>query len=133
MSTSMAYGLSLICYIISMICVGIWTFRDAKRRNLNANLWTTLAVLIPFCIGFIVYIAINPKQSSIQCSYCSSIMKKNVSRCPNCGAQMAVAKQTIAQPDPANKKFFVSYIVCVVGVAGFFVYGCVHLVNSIIY
>ena len=127
MNSSVALMLSAFFTVVSLICVGIWTYRDSKRKNLNSRLWTALAVLIPYCIGFLVYIIVNPKQNAIQCSYCGNVMKKNIPVCGNCGAAMVTAKQSISPASPADKKILIGYILSVVAVAVFFVLAIVLL------
>ena len=129
MSSTM-FLISLVCFIVSLISIGIWTNNDSKRKNLNNRLWTAITVLIPFCIGFAIYFIANPKKSIFECPYCKYIGKKNTNTCPSCGARLTDVNAS-PSPDPSNKKYLVTYIISVVGVVIFFIAGMISFVVSL--
>ena len=48
-----------------LICIVIWVYRDAKKRNLNAAVWVLIVWIIPFFIGFIYYLLFRKKHNSV--------------------------------------------------------------------
>ena len=38
------------------IMIGVYVYRDANRRGMNAILWTLVAVFAPSLIGLIIYL-----------------------------------------------------------------------------
>lgn len=51
-------SVTLVIYLAALICipvlVGVYVYRDANSRGMNAALWTLIAILAPALIGFII-------------------------------------------------------------------------------
>ena len=45
--------------------IGIYVYRDAKRRGMNAALWTLIALLAPSLVGFIIYLIVRGNYSAV--------------------------------------------------------------------
>lgn len=120
------WGLSFVCYVLSLIMVGIWTNRDSKKKNLNNRLWTAITVIIPFCIGFAIYFIANPKSSIVQCPYCSYVVKRKEGVCTSCGAKL-VGTLVSPKPDKENKKFVILYLVFSGLTVIFYIVGIVNI------
>jgi uncharacterized membrane protein YhaH (DUF805 family) len=57
--------------------------RDAGRRGMSRALWTTLVIIIPNAIGFILYFLLRtPIQ--IACPKCGTVVDPRVNFCPQC-------------------------------------------------
>jgi hypothetical protein len=57
--------------------------RDAKRRGMNATLWTILVIVIPNLIGYIIYfLAREPKL--FPCPQCGGTVSARFNYCPKC-------------------------------------------------
>ena len=57
--------------------------RDAKRRGMNATLWTILVIVIPNLIGYIIYfLAREPKL--YPCPQCGGTVSARFNFCPKC-------------------------------------------------
>lgn len=41
------------------IMIGVYVYRDAERRRMNATLWTLVAVFTPGLTGFIIYLLVR--------------------------------------------------------------------------
>ena len=57
MSTAFAaFNLLIFASVFAFLplLIGVYVYRDAKRRNMNAPLWTIIAILAPSLIGFIM-------------------------------------------------------------------------------
>ena len=74
-------------YFISTILIGIWIYKDAKKREMDAVLWTLLALFLPSYIGVIVYFASRSKEKLYVCPQCGSDIRGNYSACPICALQ----------------------------------------------
>ncbi len=61
-----------------------YVYADAKRREMNAILWTLLVLLIPKPIGFIAYFLLR-KPLSAPCPNCSIPIGSDFAYCPKCG------------------------------------------------
>jgi len=70
----------LYCYI----------YGDAKRRNMNAAVWTLLAIFVPSGIGILLYILLR-EQVAACCPKCGSAVAAGFAFCPHCGGGMARA------------------------------------------
>jgi len=61
-------GLLLLTFLIIpysiLIFLAIWVYRDAKRKEINAATWVLIVWIIPFFIGFIIYLTIRNKSVS---------------------------------------------------------------------
>jgi RNA polymerase subunit RPABC4/transcription elongation factor Spt4 len=83
-----AYGIFL--FILALVALDGYVYGDAKRRGMRYVMWTWLAVLIPDCIGVIVYFILRdplPKP----CPSCSTLVKVGFTFCPHCGSALQPA------------------------------------------
>ncbi len=70
--------------------VGVFVYRDARRRGMNAPLWTLVVILVPSFIGLIVYLlARNSLPEGNQCVKCGTSVNDTFLACPKCGAELA--------------------------------------------
>lgn len=70
------------------ILVGIYVYRDANRRGMNAVLWTIIAILAPSLIGFIIYLLVRGNYSNLKCPRCETVVTEQYVVCPKCGAKL---------------------------------------------
>ena len=70
------------------VAIGVYVWRDAKRRGMSAGVWTAIAVLVPALIGFIIYLVVRTGHSSLQCPICSTRVKEDFVVCPGCSAKL---------------------------------------------
>lgn len=78
--TVAAFFLSLVFFMFGYV------YRDAKRRNMNAGLWTLLvAILSPayLLIGLIIYLLVR-EPLPYTCPQCSATVTARFNFCPNC-------------------------------------------------
>ncbi len=76
--------MGLLIFVVPVI-IGIYVYRDAKKRGMNAILCTILAVLAPAFIGFIIYLIIRSEHSDLICPQCSKPISEKYIVCPSCG------------------------------------------------
>lgn len=74
-------GLAFLVYVL----IGIYVYRDAKSRNMDAALWTLLAIFIPSFIGLIIYFFVRGSKTSQNCPGCKSPIVSEYALCPYCG------------------------------------------------
>ena len=70
------------------ILVGVYVFRDAKQRGMNAILWTLVAVFAPSLIGLVVYLLVRGNYSNLRCPRCDTVVTEQFVVCPKCGAKL---------------------------------------------
>ena len=70
-----AIPLFMLMIIVALLplLIGVYVYRDAKRRGMNAALWTLIAILAPSLIGFIIYLLVRGNYSNLKCPRCAAI------------------------------------------------------------
>ncbi len=84
-SALIIFPVILIMVFAVPVLIGIYVYRDAKSREMDAVMWTLIAVFVPSLIGLIVYLVIRGKHSRMQCPACGAHIEPEYSRCPGCG------------------------------------------------
>lgn len=92
-----------VAFLIPLL-IGIYVFRDAKRRGMNAFFWTVIAVLAPSLIGFIIYLLVRGNYSDLRCSRCETPVTNQYVVCPRCGAKLRPSCPSCATPIEADWK-----------------------------
>ncbi len=88
--------LSLI--IIIPFIIGIYVYRDANRRGMNAILWALVAAAAPALIGVIIYLLVRGSYSDLRCQKCDSPVKEQFVVCPKCGTKLRASCPNCATP-----------------------------------
>ena len=82
-----ALGVFLGALFAGAVLLTGYVNRDAKRRGMNALLWTILVIVIPHGIGFIVYFVVrSPLQSP--CPGCGAPASRGARFCAACGSML---------------------------------------------
>ncbi|MHA7964973.1 hypothetical protein ACX93W_12590 [Paenibacillus sp. CAU 1782] len=81
-------GIVLMAVIGTLIGLGVWTYRDARARGLEAGMWTAIVVLVPNLLGFLLYMLIARKQHKVLCPSCSQKTEASKPFCSNCGSNL---------------------------------------------
>jgi hypothetical protein len=71
-------------FLAATILLTGYIYADAKRRGMNAVLWTVLVLLIPKPIGFIAYFLLRTPMLA-PCPKCSAPVGSEFTYCPKCG------------------------------------------------
>ena len=67
-----------------------YVYADAGRRGMPAIVWTLLAMMVPNCVGFVLYFLLRKPITRV-CPHCQSGIAPDFPFCPRCGqAQTAV-------------------------------------------
>ena len=88
----------LAVLIIVPILVGVYVFRDASRRGMNAALWTLIAVLVPILVGFIIYLLVRSSYPDLKCPQCGTPVRESYVSCPQCGARLKASCPSCSAP-----------------------------------
>ena len=81
----------LVALLTIPIMIGVYVYRDAKRRGMNAMAWTLIAVVAPALIGFIIYLLVRGNSPDLQCPQCAEPVTEQYVICPHCGAKLRPA------------------------------------------
>ncbi len=60
---------------------------DARRRGMNALLWTLVVIFVPNLIGFILYFLLR-KPLPVICPQCSASLNTEFNYCPKCNFRL---------------------------------------------
>lgn len=88
----------LIALLTIPVLIGVYVYRDSRRRGMNATLWTLIAVAAPALIGFIIYLLIRGNYPDLQCPQCAGSVTEQYTVCPHCGAKLRPACPNCAFP-----------------------------------
>jgi hypothetical protein len=76
--------------LAGFIALFVYIYGDARRRNMNAALWTLLAIFAPSGIGIILYFLLREPLAA-HCTKCGSPADARFAFCPRCGAGLTPA------------------------------------------
>ena len=88
----------VLLFLAVILLVGVYVWRDAKKRGMNAELWTLVALLAPSMIGLIIYLLVRGSCSDLQCPKCSAPVEERYVVCPGCGARLKAACRNCSAP-----------------------------------
>lgn len=92
----------LIIYLVVLIgvpvLIGVYVYRDASRRGMNAVLWTLVAVLAPMFVGLIIYLLVRSGYADLQCPSCAAPVTDQYLSCPRCGARLKATCPSCSNP-----------------------------------
>lgn len=71
-----------------MIGMGVYVYRDAKGRRMNAGLWSLIAIFAPCFMGLIVYLLVRSNYSDLCCPKCGAPTREDFVACPNCATHL---------------------------------------------
>lgn len=88
----------LVALLTVPVLIGVYVYRDSRRRGMNAALWTLIAVAAPALIGFIIYLLIRGNYPDLQCPQCAGSVTEQYTVCPHCGTKLRPACPNCAFP-----------------------------------
>ena len=90
--------INLFLLLVIPILIGVYVYKDARSRNMNAPLWTLIAILVPALIGFIIYLLVRGSYSNMKCPNCKANVTKDYVSCPNCGTKLKATCPNCSTP-----------------------------------
>jgi len=75
-------GISLYLIILDYV------YHDAKRRSMNPWLWIIIVAIIPYFLGFVIYLLIRTTFSKEKCPQCGYSLRSSYAFCPQCGKKI---------------------------------------------
>ena len=81
------------------VMIGVYVCRDAKRRGMNAALWTLIAVAAPALIGFIIYLLVRGIILTCNVRSVPSLSQSSIRSVPT-------AEQSCAPPAPTARSLW---------------------------
>lgn len=86
------------------ILVGVYVYRDANKRGMNAVLWLLIAILTPSLLGLIIYLLVRNNYSDLTCPNCNAQVEETYVVCPNCRTKLRPTCNVCSAPvQPAWK------------------------------
>lgn len=89
---------TLAAAVLLLVAVGVYVYRDANRRGMNAPLWALVAVLAPSLVGLLVYLLVRGNYSDLRCPRCGAAVGEQFVVCPQCGAKLRPSCPNCAAP-----------------------------------
>ncbi len=84
--------------IMAPLLIGVFVYKDAANRNMNALMWALISVLVPAFVGLLAYLIVRNDYPDLQCPKCSHRVGKDYVSCPNCGVKLKSTCQNCGQP-----------------------------------
>lgn len=88
----------LSIFLAIPVLIGVYVYRDANRRGLNAVVWTLIAIVAPAFIGFIIYLLVRGNYLDLECPKCSAPVTEQYVVCPQCGAKLRPTCPSCSSP-----------------------------------
>lgn len=96
-------ALVAIAAIALTILLGIWVYRDAQSKGMNGILWTAVVILVPSCIGLIIYLIIRMENNKVTCSNCNTAVNGKNKFCSNCGVELVPVVEVSEEQESFKK------------------------------
>ncbi len=77
-----------VFFMLIPIIIGVFVYRDASERGMNALLWTIIAVFVPSLLGLIIYLIFRENYSALACANCGERVNPDFVNCPSCGSEL---------------------------------------------
>lgn len=78
--------------------IGVYVYRDASRRGMNAILWAFVTALVPSLIGLLIYLLVRGNYSDLRCPRCDTPVNEQFVICPKCGVKFRPSCPNCATP-----------------------------------
>jgi hypothetical protein len=91
-------GVVALCVLLIPILIGMDVYKDAKARNMDAVLWTLVAILVPSFIGLIIYLVIRTNNMGLNCPNCKKPVAPEYALCPYCGTALKAVCPNCSAP-----------------------------------
>jgi hypothetical protein len=93
-----------LLFMFLVIAAGIYVYRDARERGMDPLLWTLVAVLVPYFVGFIVYLIVRQSRR-VACPSCGTRAVETARFCPDCGHPLKASCPSCELPVDGGARF----------------------------
>lgn len=80
------------------VFLGVFVYRDAKKRGMQPWLWVAVTLLVPSLLGFVIYLVVRGNYSSMRCAGCGESVQTGWAVCPQCGAKLRACCENCGAP-----------------------------------
>lgn len=91
-------------FILLLVGIGVYVYRDAKARGMEPVLWTIVAMLIPYFVGLVVYLIVRQSRART-CQQCGRGVPADAAFCPHCGASVQGACSACGRMVPSSAAY----------------------------
>lgn len=74
--------------LLSLVLIGVFVWKDARTRGMNAAGWTLCAVFLPLFCGLALYLIARTGRSAMRCPNCRERISTEFAVCPYCGKEL---------------------------------------------
>jgi len=85
-------------FVAIPVLIGVYVYRDATQRGMNALLWVLIAVLVPSLVGLIIYLIVRINYSNLKCPNCAAAVTEQFVVCPKCGTKLQESCPSCGNP-----------------------------------
>lgn len=112
-------GIGLLFMLGTWAALGVWTYRDAKAKGLDAGIWTAIVIMVPNLLGLLLYFVIGRKQQKAICRQCGQKTELGKPFCSGCGEPLMEAQLGSPPGSPRKKgKMLLITALASAGIAG---------------
>ena len=120
------YLAALFVLAVISVIIGVYVYRDSKRRGMNTLFWTAIGVALNIP-GLIVYMISRKAYFKRKCPACMADTPKEAVFCTECGVELDTVR-------PKLGKIAKTVIgICIAAVAAYIIARLVILVMAVIY
>ena len=124
-----------IAVLALLILICVWTYRDAQHKGMNGIIWTLIVLLVPSCIGLIIYLIVRMDAKKVTCSKCMKSVNSNSKYCSNCGEELVPVVE-VAEEDEifhkSQRRVLIGFFSTLVGVVAAAILLIAFLINSVV-
>lgn len=93
MAMALPYSIMMLLFLVALVfvlptLVGVYVYRDARRRGMNAAVWTLIAIVTPGLVGLIIYLIVRASHTGRRCPGCKAPVQESFNLCPRCGTPL---------------------------------------------
>lgn len=128
-------ALIAIAVLVLLILICVWTYRDAQHKGMNGIIWTLIVLLVPSCIGLIIYLIVRMDAKKVTCSKCMKSVNGNSKYCSNCGEELVPVVEVAEEDEVFHKsqrRVLIGFFSTLVGVVASTILLIAFLINSVV-
>lgn len=89
--------------IFVAVTLGMFVYHDAKKRGMEPLLWALVAAVVPYFVGFVVYLVVRQTRQ-IECTACG-MRSRESAFCSHCGHTLQTACAGCGKPVRNGARF----------------------------